>query len=136
MKINRPIFGVVLVFLLGILCGSLATHLLYSYRMDSIISGRGESREAFLVNRLEHKLKLDERQKEQVRSIVHETHEGIKALRRQLRPQSEAVIEKSQAKINAILTPEQRDKFAQMIAEHREKMRKRGGDMSDVNVAK
>jgi len=123
MKKCSPIFGIVLVFLLGILCGSLATHLLYCYRMDSIISGRGENREAVLVHRLERKLKLDDRQKEQVRSIVHETHEGIMALRRQLRPQTEAVIEKSQARINAILTPEQREKFARMIAEHKEKMR-------------
>jgi len=123
MKKCSPIFGIVLVFLLGILCGSLATHLLYSYRMDSIVSGRGENREAALVHRLERKLNLDERQKAQVRSIVHETHEGIMALRRQLRPQTEAVIEKSQARINAILTPEQREKFARMIAEHKEKMR-------------
>jgi hypothetical protein len=120
-----PIFGVVLIFLLGILCGSLATHLLYRCRMDSITSGRGEHREELLVNRLERKLKLDDRQVVQVRSIVHETHEGIMALRRQLRPQTEAVIEKSQARINAILTPEQREKFAQMIAKHKEKMQKR-----------
>ena len=125
MKKRWPIFGVMLVFLLGILCGSLATHLLYNYRMDSIISGRGEAREEFLVKRLVRKLRLDDRQKAQVRSIVHDTHEGIKALRRQLRPQTEAVIEKAQARINAILTPEQREKFAQMIAEHKEKMRKR-----------
>ncbi len=123
MKKRWPIFGIVLVFLLGILCGSLATHLLYNYRMDSIISGRGATREEVLVNRLERKLKLDDRQVSQVRSIVHETHEGIMALRRQLRPQTEAVIEKSQARINAILTPEQRGIFALMIAEHKEKMR-------------
>jgi hypothetical protein len=125
MKQRRSIYGVIMVFLLGIVCGSLATHLLYSYRFDSIIKGRGETREETLVNRLERKLKLDERQLVQVRSIVHETHEGVMALRRQLRPQTEAVIEKSQAKINAILTPEQREKFAQMIARHKEKMQKR-----------
>jgi hypothetical protein len=93
--------------------------------MDSITSGRGEPREEVLVNRLERRLKLDDRQVVQVRSIVHETHDGITALRRQLRPQIEAVIEKSQARINAILTPEQRERFAVMIAEHKEKMRKR-----------
>jgi len=125
MKKRWPIFGIVLVFLLGILCGSLATHLLYNCRMGSIISGRGETREEVLVNRLERKLKLDDRQVVQVRSIVHETHEGIMALRRQLRPQTEAAIEKAQARINTILTPEQKEKFAQMIAKHKEKMQKR-----------
>jgi len=125
MKKRWPIFGIVLVFLLGILCGSLATHLLYNCRMGSMSGGRGETREEVLVERLERKLKLDDRQVALVRPIVHETHEGIMALRRQLRPQIEAAIEKSQARINAILTPEQREKFAQMIARHKEKMQKR-----------
>ena len=124
MKKRWPIFGIVLVFLLGILCGSLATHLLYNCRMGPM-SGRGETREEVLVERLERKLKLDGRQVALVRPIVHETHEGIMALRRQLRPQIEAAIEKSQTRINAILTPEQREKFAQMIAKHKEKMHKR-----------
>jgi hypothetical protein len=120
-----PIFGIVLIFFLGILCGSLATHFLYNNHINSIGSGRGEAREEVLVNRLVRKLKLDDRQEVQVRSIVHETHDGIMALRRQLRPQVEAVIEKAQTRINAILTPEQRGKFAQMIARHKEKMQKR-----------
>lgn len=125
MEKSRPIFGVVLVFLLGILCGSLAMHLVYKYRMDSIISGRGENREELLVNRLAEKLTLDNRQQAQVRSILHETHEAIKGLRSQIRPQTEAIIEKAQARINAILTPEQRGEYAKMIAERKEKMRKK-----------
>jgi hypothetical protein len=125
MKKSRPIFGVVLVFFLGILCGSLATHLLYKYRMESIISGKGETREEVLVTRLSRELKLDDRQEEQVRSIIHETHEAIKGLRSQIRPQTEADIEKAQARINAILTPEQRVKYVQMIAKRKEKMRKK-----------
>ena len=125
MKKSRPIFGVVLVFFLGIMCGSLATHLLYKYRMESIISGKGETREEVLVTRLSRELKLDDRQEEQVRSIIHETHEAIKGLRSQIRPQTVAVIEKAQARINAILTPEQRVKYVQMIAKRKEKMRKK-----------
>jgi len=125
MKKSSPVFGVVLVFLLGILCGSLATHFLYRYRMDSIISGRGETREEILVNRLERNLKLDARQEEEARTIVHETHEAIKALRRQIRPQTEAVIEKAQARINSILTPEQQEIYAQMIAKRKENLQKR-----------
>ncbi len=126
MEKKKPIFGIVMVFLLGILCGSLATHLFYSCRLDSFMHGRGENREEMLVNRLEGKLNLDERQVVQVRAVVHDTHEGIEALRGQIRPQIEVLIGKSQARINAILTPEQREKFAKMIAERKEKMRERG----------
>jgi len=78
------------------------------------------------VNRLDHKLGLDDRQEEQVRAIVHQTQEEIKAARSQIRPQTEAIIEKAQVKIRAILTPEQIKKYEQMIAAHKEKLRKRG----------
>jgi hypothetical protein len=127
-KSSKAIFGVVLVFVLGILCGVLVTHLVYNYRFESILSGRAQPREEVIVNRLDRKLDLDKQQKEQVRTIIHETHEEIKALRNRLRPQTEAVIEKSHAKISMLLTPEQRKKYEQMIAEHKEKLRKRNSD--------
>jgi hypothetical protein len=126
MKKSWPLFGVVMVFLLGILCGSLATHLLYCYRYGPIMGVRGEAREEMLVNRLEGKLKLDKRQVDQVRVIVHDTREGITALRGQIRPQMEALIGSAQTRINLILTPEQREKFGRMIAERKEKMREKG----------
>ncbi len=126
MKNSRVILGVALVFVLGILCGALATHLLYGYRIESIISGRSQTKEEAIVKRLDRKLDLDKRQEEQVRSIVHETQEEIKALRSQLHPRIEAIIEKAQIKINGILTPEQRKKYERLIAEHREKLRKKG----------
>jgi hypothetical protein len=78
------------------------------------------------VNRLDHKLDLDDRQEEQVRAIVHQAQEEIKAARNLIRPQTEAIIEKAQVKIRAILTPEQVAKYKQVIAAHKEKLRKRG----------
>jgi len=126
MKKSRPIIGVLLVFFLGILCGSLATHLLYSYRFESIFSSSAQAREEAIVSRLDTKLDLDDRQEEQVRAIVHETQEEIKSVRSQIHPQTEAIIEKAQVKIRAILKPEQVNRFEQMIAAHKEKLRKKG----------
>jgi hypothetical protein len=126
MKNSRAIFGVIVVFVLGILCGILASRLMYNYRFESILSGRAQTREEVIVNRLDRKLDLDDRQEEQIRTIVHEAHEQIKALRTQLRPQTEAIIEKAQAKISVILTPEQRVKYERLIAERKERMRKKG----------
>jgi hypothetical protein len=71
-------------------------------------------------------LDLNDRKEEQVRAIVHETQEEIKAARSQIRPQTEAIIEKAQVKITAILAPDQVKKYEQMIAAHKEKLRKRG----------
>ena len=126
MKKSRPIIGVMLVFFLGILCGSLGTHLLYNYRLESVFDDRTQAREESIVNRLDHKLDLDDRQEEQVKAIVHETQEEIKSVRSQIHPQTEAIIEKAQVKIRAILKPEQVNRFEQMIAAHKEKLRKRG----------
>lgn len=126
MKSSKAIAGVVLVFVLGILCGILATHLMYNYRIESILSGRAQTREEVIVNRLDRKLGLDKKQEKQVRAIIHETHEQIKVLRNQLRPQTETIIEKAQAKITTVLTPGQRTRYEQMIAERKERMRKKG----------
>lgn len=126
MQRSRAVLGVVLIFVLGIVCGSLATHALYNYRIESIITGKAESREEAIVNRLDRKLDLDDRQEEQVRAIVHEAQEGIKALRTTLRPQTEEIIEKAQARIRTILTPEQRSIYEKMIAERKERIRKKG----------
>jgi len=123
---SRAIFGVVFVFALGILCGVLVTCVLYNYRIESIIAGRAQNREEAIVSRLDRKLNLDKGQKEQVRAIVHETHEGIHALRATLRPETEALLEKGQARINAILTPEQRVRYEKIIAERKERLRKKG----------
>jgi len=126
MKSIRPAMGIVMVFILGILCGTLATHLYYKYRIESIISGRVPTREEAIVSRLDRRLHLDGRQLEQVRAIVHETRKEIMAIREQLRPQTEAAIEKAQARVRTILTPEQQKEYAKMIAERKERMSKRG----------
>ncbi|HTG82037.1 MAG TPA: hypothetical protein VL949_08860 [Geobacteraceae bacterium] len=126
MKSIRPAMGIVMVFILGILCGTLATHLYYKYRIESIISGRVPTREEAIVSRLDRRLHLDGRQLEQVRAIIHETRKEIMAIREQLRPQTEAAIEKAQARVRTILTPEQQKEYAKMIAERKERMSKRG----------
>jgi Spy/CpxP family protein refolding chaperone len=125
MKNIRPIYCILLVFLLGTLCGVLGTHLVYKCRMDSIIGERGQQREERLVNRLDRKLDLDARQRERVRAIVRETQQEVRQVRRQFRPQMEAVIGKAQVKISALLTAEQRKKYEQMIAERKEKSQRR-----------
>jgi len=125
MKNIRPIYCILLVFLLGTLCGALGTHLVYKCRMDSIIGERGQQREERLVNRLDRKLDLDARQREQVRAIVRETQQEVRQVRRQFRPQMDAAIGKAQVKISALLTPEQRKKYEQMIAERKEKSHRR-----------
>jgi hypothetical protein len=126
MKTLRPVYCIVVVFTLGILCGSLGTHLFYKFRMETIVNPRGPDREDRIVNRLDRKLGLDAGQKVQVRAIVHETQEGIREVRSRFRPQMMAIIENAETKIGAVLTPEQRKIYNQMIVERKEKFKRRG----------
>jgi hypothetical protein len=125
MKKLRPVYCIVVIFVMGVLCGILGTHFYYNCRMDSIICAKGQSREERLVKRLDRSLGLDARQREQVRGIVLETKEEIRKVRRQFRPQMQEIIGKAQVKINAILTPEQQKKYEKIISERKERERKR-----------
>jgi hypothetical protein len=126
MKNGKIISGIILVFVLGVLCGFLSSHIFNRYRIESILSGKGQSREEFIFRKLDRKLGLDAGQKEQVRTIIHETHEEIRTLRNRFRPQTEAIVANSQARISLLLTPEQRKKYEQMIAERRERNKEKG----------
>jgi Spy/CpxP family protein refolding chaperone len=121
----RPIYCISLVFVLGVICGVLGSQLFYKCRSDSFMGARGQNREERLVSRLDRELDLDAGQREQVRAIVRETQAEVRQFRRQFRPQMTEIIGKGQARISAILTPEQRKEYEKMIAERKEKHRKR-----------
>jgi len=119
MKNAKAIAGVVLVFILGAVCGGAGTYLVQRSKMDRFISGGPLAREEMLIKRLSHRLALDDRQLEQIRPIVRETHDAIRKLRQQSRPQMEALLDDSQRRIAVLLRPDQREKFEQLLAERR-----------------
>jgi Spy/CpxP family protein refolding chaperone len=119
MKNAKAIAGVVLVFVLGAVCGGVGTYLVQRSKMDHFISGGPAAREELLIKRLSDRLALDDRQLEQIRPIVHETHEAIRRVRQQSRPQVEALINDSQRRISALLRPDQQEKFERLMAERR-----------------
>ncbi len=119
MKNAKAIAGVVLVFVLGAVCGGVGTYLVQRSKMDHFISGGPAAREELLIKRLAERLSLDERQLAQIRPIVHETHEAIRNVRQQSRPQVEALINDSQQRISALLRPDQKEKFERLMAERR-----------------
>jgi len=126
MKKSWPIICILAAIFIDILCGALATNLLYNCRLESILGVRTQTREDVIVSRLAGKLDLDDRQEEQVRTIIHQTEGEIESAHSQIHPKLEVIVEKAQVKIRAILTPEQIKKYEQMIAAHKEKLGKRG----------
>lgn len=77
-----------------------------------------------IVERLHHKLNLDEKQLEQLREIVKETHDEIKNVRKQFRPQIEEILERSRNRVRTILRPDQLEQYEKMIAEHKKRREK------------
>lgn len=74
--------------------------------------GRGDFFESLQKN-----LDLDARQTEQIRGVIDETREGYRQLRIEVRPRYDALRRDGRARIRALLTPEQQQKFDQMTAE-------------------
>jgi Spy/CpxP family protein refolding chaperone len=119
MKSIKPIVGLILVFILGAASGSLVTYMVSQSRMEAIIAGGPRAREEVLITRLSKQLDLDSQQREQVRAIIHETHEDMRQIRQKTRPQIEALLTDSQLRISALLRPEQQEKFKIIIAERK-----------------
>ena len=108
-------------FLFGASAGVLVTHKIYQQKMEKIIGDEPRTMREVIVQRLNHALDLDATQLEQLRTIVKETRSEMKDLRKQIRPQIEEVLARSQAKIRAILHPDQLEKYEQIISERRKR---------------
>ena len=97
------------VFVLGSVTGAALTGL---YR--SRAGGGAEARERAMHERFERmrsELNLTDQQTTSVRTILDETRNEYKALRTELRPRFEEPRTKARARIRALLTPEQQQRF-------------------------
>jgi len=103
------------VFVLGGVTGAALTGL---YR--SRAAGGAEARERAMHDRFEKmrsELNLTDQQTASVRTILDETRNEYRALRTELRPRFEEPRMKARARIRALLTPEQQQKFDAMVAQ-------------------
>jgi Spy/CpxP family protein refolding chaperone len=121
MKRWKSILGVLLVFLLGALAGAAVVHRVDRQRVEAVLSGRGGATVDLVVRRLSRSLDLDPVQQDQVRAIVTETRRDIVEIRKPVQGQVEAAIERSRARVRAILRPDQQEKFDRIQAERRKR---------------
>ena len=119
MKPVKPVLGIILVFILGVTCGSLVTYFISQSRIETFMKGGPQAREGHLVKQLTKELDLDDQQHEQVKAIIHETHEDIRQIRQKTRPQIETLLNESQLRISSLLRPAQQVKFKKIVAEHK-----------------
>jgi hypothetical protein len=117
MKNWKAIVGVIAIFILGGLAGSITTIGLVRHRL---VHGHGSQMlENLIVRRLSWDLRLDRAQREQLRVIVKEGHDEMKGIRKQIQPQVEELLTRSEVKVRAMLRPDQVEKFDKLVAERK-----------------
>ncbi len=124
MKNLKSVLCILLIFILGAAAGGLGVHIYNKSQGDACWRGDRKAREEMLLNRLDRRLDLDDRQREQVRVLIAETRTEMKNIRNQYRPQMKAVIEKSKAEMRRLLRPDQLEKFEKYLAERKAKYRR------------
>ncbi len=104
------------VFLLGMGAGILVDRLaLHTFR-GRLHAGRHADR---LLHHLTARLQLSEQQQADVEVILRETHTTLVTIRHATRQRVDTVLGTAEGRIQALLTPEQRPKFATFMAERR-----------------
>lgn len=126
---RKAILWVLGVFVLGMLCGGLAIHLVEdrAFGLSPRSGPRGGPGE--VVKQLTTELSLDTAQQEQLTTILEETRTRYVKLYEPIRPEHERIRQEGRDRIRAILKPEQVDKyneFLRQLDERQKRNRKNG----------
>jgi hypothetical protein len=92
-----------------------------AHKIRCVLTHGTEAIANVIVRRLSWELRLDRVQREQLRAIVRDRQQEIKAVRRQVQPQIEDILSRSEAEVRAILRPRQQEKFDKLVAERKAK---------------
>jgi polyhydroxyalkanoate synthesis regulator phasin len=105
--------GVILVFLVGALAGSLGTGIYFRHKMEDLVSGASGRlpRTAFLMKKLSDELNLTEAQKVEVEDIIRRHRERILAVRGTYLPEIKQITNQSFSLIREKLNHEQQQKL-------------------------
>ncbi len=112
---RRAVVYLILVFLLGLALGGLAT--VWASKRGYTYDGSKRSRRARGVEWLDGELGLTTEQRREVEAILDEMGEAYRAIRKRIRPEYGAVRQQGREKIRALLDDEQRARFEQLIRE-------------------
>lgn len=108
---------VVAAFVSGIIVGMAADRFLMIRGRRDHLPARATS---MMVERLDRRLDLTDDQRTRIEQILRHRHARINAMWSDVRPRVRGEVEATNTEIDAVLTPEQRERFAEM------KMRMRG----------
>ena len=123
MKKWRLVGGVILVFALGVLAGSVGPQVYHRYWVERFWKDPGV-RKTVLLEKLTKELHLSEGQQKEFLPIIEETDKDLEGARQNIRADIKRIFDKGFARMKEKLNPGQQ----QMIEELRAKHERRFGD--------
>lgn len=105
------VVALVVTFLAGAVVGAAADRMIQLRRGGPMIPPHAGT---MMLNRLDRRLDLTDRQREQVGEILRRRHARLNSLWSSVRPEVEQELAAANDEITALLTPEQRKKFEEM----------------------
>lgn len=124
---NRRALGLVLaVFVLGVALGGVGTYA-FGNRIWGVRAGtqNTQSRRARTVEQFTRELNLTAEQQKQLDAVFVDMQAKYEAIHKQIAPQTEQVRQDGREQIRAILTPEQKPKYEEMLRRLDEERKKR-----------
>lgn len=121
MKRWKVCLGLFLLFVAGLVVGSVLTLGVIKHRMTEIAEGGPPAVRASIMKRLDRSLKLDQKQYSASEEIVRNAQLEIHAVRSRTQPEVEQILEDNFARMKEILNPEQQ----KILDEHRQRFQKR-----------
>lgn len=115
------IFAVLGVFFVGVLAGGLSIHIFYS-RVLSEPGGPPFMASRFLAEGMARRLDLSELQEAEIDAILERTRKESEAMRSEMKPRVESLLERTAKEIAEILTPDQRARFEEMRRSQRRRV--------------
>lgn len=106
-----------LVFVAGFSAGIVATRLAVK-RLVAAALHHPELLRVRLERELDRKLKLDSRQRTEAHQVLLRVHGQLRELRAESQPRVQAILKQGRQDLDAILTPDQRERFDIYLAEH------------------
>src|ERR1051326_5432639 len=114
MKRWKVVFGVLLVFVFGMLAGAIVTHRIYQRRLHLLMSGPPAVRQ-FMVRAMTRELRLTPAQRVEVDSAIHDAQLELQTIRKEVQPQVEDILHRAEDRIRKQLDVSQREKFDRFV---------------------
>jgi len=124
MKKWKLVISVTLVFILGVLAGSMGTGLYLKHHFPRPKGDPSEMRD-FILKRFSQKLDLTEEQREKCKAIIDKVGERLEEHFRKTHSEVGNIIEPGFSQMREVLSPDQQEKFDELI-ERLERHRKEG----------